>query len=384
MRIWTPGHNYLTDTLIMWGITSILVVREVLKDYSSVKIIGSGGRYCIELPDLDLNKFNTEFCEYVRDIIDLEGLEQLIKARRRRALGGVVRGTIRDAVDPDTRSGVAKAIYNLISQKIDLSVFTEDHKIKFREGRVGGKGLTLYIPLSGIYGKFATFEHEYKDLRYSVCPACVAFAAIGMNEMAIISRRRTERVYVVFGFDGEVTLDKLAPFIREDWQTVVEDILNRAFRNDASLTALGQAFLVFSNIPEEVRKKMPNVLWYLIIYSYDVGRTKRITGFKPLDLMPIKDLITKIIDIEPNYRYLPGLLRTLIERVSVEKGGDEIINLMAEYSINRDPYLAYKIVRLLRSLIDKLSEQKAAEKRVRQRLFSLLDLSLAEALLSAV
>ena len=375
-EIYTPGHNYLTDTLIMWGIVYIALDA---CDPTKSRVIGLGGRYRIVLEDFDESKFNAKLRDVISDLVNVDQLAGLIKTGKRRGLGkSVISDRLQVGLDNDTKNGVAAAIHEVLDSGLDLKVFAIDHIEKMKEGRLG-KGLNLYIPFSGIYGKYLTSEHRYLDKPYNVCSGCILFSAIGFHAVMGIARKGGERIYSILGFDGEATLYDLSRLLRPIWYIKSEEILTRALRNNASLTRLGQVLVMYLEMPRDVREALPRVAWYMIMYSYDVGRTKRISGFQIFDLVPMRNIIERI---EEEYDKLPRLIELLIDRGSIDKGGDEVINLLAEIALNRDLYGAFKTLRVLRSVIERIDEKKYG--KLKKSLYGTLGASLASGLVKAV
>ena len=376
-EIYTPGHNYLTDTLIMWGIVyTALDSCDPIKS----KIVGRGGRYKIILEDFNESKFNAKLRSIIRsDLVNLDELFELVKTGKRRGLGkSIISDRFQVGLDNDTKNGVAAAIHEVLNSGLDLNAFTIDHIEKMKEGRLG-RGLNLYIPFSGIYGKYLTSEHKYVDKPYAVCSGCILFSAIGFHAIMGVARKGGERIYSVLGFDGEATLYELSRLLSPIWYIKSEEILTRALRYNASLTRLGQVLVMYLEMPREVRETLPRVAWYMIIYSYDVGKTKRISGFQIFDLIPMRNVIERI---EEEYDQLPRLIELLVDRGSIDSGGDEVVNLLAELTLSRDLYGAFKVLRVLRSVIERINEKKYA--KVKKSLYETLSTSLGYGLIKAV
>ncbi len=382
MEIYTPGHNYLTDTLIMWGLMSVF--RRIKScDPAEIQIVGRGGRYQIIIKDENcINGFITELNEAIRERVDQSQYQSLVEqnAKKRKFRECLISTSLRDGLDPDTQSGVVLALQFLLEKEFNFNVFSINHIDEQNEGRLG-RGETLYLPFSGIYGKYLTREYKYEEKSYRVCPLCIAFSALGFDSAVAIARRRTERIYAVFGFDGSTTLEKINALLDSIWYEDGVNTLNKAFRNNASLTTLAQAFIVFLKMPREIRRTLPQISWYMILYSYDVGRTKRITNFQILDMAPIRNAIQYI---EEEYEYLPRLVDLLLDKSSIEKGGDEVLNALSEFAIARRLDGAYRVLRLLKSLIDRLDEKKPPSRRVKNELYGLLTPNIAMGLLKSL
>ncbi len=350
-EIYTPGHNSLTDTLIMWGL--YLLLRECDCDPEDVTIIGEHDRYRIIVADASQLK-------NLRDVL-LDYLEDEFL----RALDS----KLADAWDRNTINGVKQAavkVIQLLESKsaFDISkIFSDDHIYHYDEGRRGKGFKTLYVPLSGIYGKFLTEEHIYREAPYKVCPYCLVFSALGFSASVGVVRKKTLRTYIAVGFNGELTGRTLEPFLFEEklWYQDGVNLLERAFRADASLTTLSIAFTTFLSMPDACLEniKGSGSSWYTLIYSYDVGMTKRLTGFDRIDITPFKNAIAVI---ESHYDLLRSLVGSLLSsKEVVNHGGDTVVNLLSDFALNRKLIDAFNSLRALRSVIGRLQSSKSEE-----------------------
>ena len=350
-EICTPGHNSLTDTLIMWGLYSLF--RECDCSPEDITVIGEHDRYRI----------------IVADASQLEGLRDVLLDCLEDKLLEVLDSKLTNAWDRNTISGVKEAavkVTQLLESKdvFDISkIFSDDHIYQYDEGRRGKGFKTLYVPLSGIYGKFLTEEHIYKEAPYKVCPYCLVFSALGFSVSVGVVRKKTLRTYIAVGFNGELTGRVLEPFLFEEklWYQDGVNLLERAFRANASLTTLSVAFTTFLSMPdaclENIRESGSS--WYTLIYSYDVGMTKRLTGFDRIDITPFKDAI---IAIESHYDLLRGLVSSLLSsREVVDHGGDTVVNLLSDFALNRKLINAFNSLRALRSVVERLQSSKHGE-----------------------
>ncbi|MHA1616436.1 MAG: hypothetical protein ACTSX9_03915 [Candidatus Njordarchaeales archaeon] len=376
LEIYTPGHNYLTDTLIMWGI--VRIVQECC-DQEKSKVIGQGGRYRILLEAFDEERFANVFKTTLGEIINIAQVSDLQKSGKKISPGkALISERLQIGLDKDTRNGIVRVASNFLHDTPQLGVFIVDHIDKMMEGRLGrGDLYNLYIPLSGIYGKYLTGEYQYVDKPYKVCDHCILFSMLGFDSMMGFARKGGERIYSLLGFEGEAKISKLSQLLNQLWYIQGETLLSRALRAKASLTRLAQVFIMYLMMPQATRSQLPEIGWYMIIFSYDIGRTKRVSGFQIVDLVPIRNLIGKI---EEEYSYLPRLVELLLEGASIDKGGDEVINLLAELSLNRNLYEAFRVLRALRVVVDRIDDKK----RVKKDLLNIIDSPLADGLINAI
>ncbi len=354
MQIVTPGHNIVTDSLIMWGIVSLLL-GDACNTYESY-VEGIAGRYRIVIKDFKSQDFIRNFEQWVDR--NIPQLSQAFSEKKRKSLGKYLAGReLSRKLDADTRGGVVDAVRRIYKEKHILlelgSIFQENHIYAFGEGRGGRTDFSAYVPISGIYGKYLTEPFEYKDKPYKLCELCLLFASIGLEHAGICVKKGAEMTYGILGFNGITQINNLGFFVQsDDWRRGGERILRNAIgRYDASLTAMSKMFIMLASIPSEDRHKVPHLDWYMTIFSYEAGGAKRVTSFHTFNINVILDFIERI---EREYGLFYELISLLLSSKDViQNGGDDAINILSELSYTRNLELVNKFLRTLRVITDR-------------------------------
>jgi len=375
VKIITPGHNPITDSLIMWGIV-------YLTEDCKGRVEGKGGRYEIFIEgECDLEKnFRKRFENKI--------IENPSKKKGRFDLSEEER--VRNDIDPDMRTGVAESIFYVLNE-IDKGVrfediFTFDHFEKFQEGRFGrGKILkTLYIPLSGVYGKYQLMEFKAKDKPYRACYFCISLAYLGFATSASIVRiGKTERLYSIIGFEGEVDLDGLRTLLNPIWFIASQDLLSRAYRSKKKTPALSPfaiSLIYTTRMEPAARRVIGKASWYMGMIGYETGGLKRITKFDIVELTSISNFVEDVIKIYP---YLPELIENLLDSIAIENDSDVAINILSEIAFNRRLELIYSFLRNLKVLLKRLEgdQRQARARQLRNRISRNITSKLGEALI---
>ncbi|ACB40062.1 CRISPR-associated protein [Pyrobaculum neutrophilum] len=176
----TPGHGIIADALIMHGLIKILHIEGKMEGWAERR--GERFAVCADRPELNW-------------IDQWEPMELLEIAAEAKAKGkgeeseeeqvpyfGLVYDLYRSTVDrgnfPSWISDLREALYALKSD-FDLS---EEHREKRGEGRARPKKrgyYTLYLPLSGVYGKYVVENYGIRQSQYAVCATCFALSTLG-------------------------------------------------------------------------------------------------------------------------------------------------------------------------------------------------------------
>ena len=378
VKLYTPNHNPLTDTLIMWGLTRIITSVDLCNDRDSW-VIGEGSRYVFELSGCNKKELeNVDILEsekYLANIIEANKIS--VDSQTPKLIKKFVFG-----LDNNTKGGLRK-ILQKSGRMINLTVYADsDHKNKYKENRRGSSSnITIYIPISGVYGKYETRPHSYVDKPYKVCRECVLTSIIGLLNAASIVSKKSGRgnlvYYNILGFTGKTELRKISQVITSNWFSSGEAALIKAMRNDASLTELSQVFTYALYTPDTFPSELS---WFMYTYSYDIGSTKRINTFKSFDYSLMLDYTIRLKEIYPHIIELIEWL--LSSKEAVDAGADTVINTLSELAYNNNAFNVYLTVRELRKVIKKLTKSSERSKSIGEELRRLLNIDLAVALIS--
>jgi CRISPR-associated protein Csa4 len=165
MRYYTPGHGLVADSLIMHGFVKLVHVSGRL----SGRVRRLGERFEIEADQVDWDRYREwELHEFVKVAVDHD------------VNVGPLEDLQRSAIDvagfPTWRKRFKEAL-DVLPTVFDLSL---DHAERLKEGRKkGGKGYTLYLPISLTFGKYNVVNYSVVDAAYTVCPSCFVLATLG-------------------------------------------------------------------------------------------------------------------------------------------------------------------------------------------------------------
>ncbi|MGC9170939.1 MAG: CRISPR-associated protein [Thermoproteus sp.] len=165
MRYYTPGHGLVADSLIMHGFVKLVHVSGSL----SGRVRRLGERFEMEADQVDWDRYREwELHEFVKVAVDRDVDVGPLEDLRRSAI---------DVAGFPTWKKRLKEALDVLPTVFDLSV---DHAERFKEGRrKGGKGYTLYLPISLTFGKYNVVDYSVMDSAYTVCPSCFALATLG-------------------------------------------------------------------------------------------------------------------------------------------------------------------------------------------------------------
>jgi CRISPR-associated protein Csa4 len=179
--LYTPGHNLITDSLIMHGIVRYLLWADANMD--SVKIRRLGDRFIIEVGDPDsIKKDKAEYVlrstQYQANIGILSRVDYTYLTRFFEKI---------NAANPNRPVREFRKWIQQFSQAITKFDFDSvrayedyNHIENEGEGRVGTGYPTLYLPLGPVYGKYDQSNYSMQATQYKVCYTCFLFANLGL------------------------------------------------------------------------------------------------------------------------------------------------------------------------------------------------------------
>jgi len=179
ITLYTPGHNLVTDSLIMHGIVRYLLWADV--DVDSVKIRRLGERFVIEIRDPNLIKEDEakQVLLSIQDQADL--LNKSNYAYLTRFFEKIDAANLNRSVS-EFRKWVQQFSQAITKFDFDSVRAYEDynHIESESEGRVRAGYPTLYLPLGPMYGKYDQSNYKMQAKQYKVCYTCFLFANLGL------------------------------------------------------------------------------------------------------------------------------------------------------------------------------------------------------------
>ena len=180
--LYTPGHNLITDSLIMHGIVRYLLWADANMD--SVKIRRLGERFVIEIRDPNLIKENLikdkedkakQVLLSIQDQADLLNKSDYVYLTR--FFEKIDAANLNRPAFKEWVRQFAQAITKFYSDSVRVY---EDYDHIESEGRVRAGYPTLYLPLGPVYGKYNQSNYSAREVPYKVCYTCFLFANLGL------------------------------------------------------------------------------------------------------------------------------------------------------------------------------------------------------------
>ncbi|MQL56601.1 hypothetical protein [Acidianus ambivalens] len=332
MKLYTPGHGIITDTLIMHGLVRIIAANNIL--HGAVK--REGTRYVIEV-DNDEITTNVDFLETLYKETILYTQDNTVKSVYK-YLSKIDASNINLPYYSNWINYLNKGLEDL-----DITTFSSpDHKEKLKEGRVKSKKLiALPLPLSFVYGKYFQDNYEVEDKPYSVCLNCYALSTIGL----IFG---TSIIYNSIGDRKNVNLITLGP--SEGMKLIDVLILQRLlekkpllFKNDLQILASLLYVLSLGETLYALNEEVEAIIWRLT-------KQKNFQKANSPAVINVRDLLEKISIIK---YYFPKFPKFIDECLINDDDGAIALNDLAFYLIYGSED-GYEIMRKISRIVLKL------------------------------
>jgi len=176
ITLYTPGHNLVTDSLIMHGIVRYLLWADV--DIDSVKIRRLGERFIIEIGNP--NSIKEDKAKQVLASLQDQAIKLLSKGDYTyliRFFEKIDAANLNRPAFKEWMRQFAQAITKFYSDSVRIY---EDYDHMESEGRVRAGYPTLYLPLGPVYGKYNQSNYSAREVPYKVCYTCFLFANLGL------------------------------------------------------------------------------------------------------------------------------------------------------------------------------------------------------------
>jgi len=176
--LYTPGHNLITDSLIMHSIVRYLLWADVNID--SVKIRRLGERFVIEIRDpnsIKEDKAKQVLLSIQDQAVKGNLLSKSDYAYLTRFFEKIDAANLNRPAFIEWVRQFAQAITKFYSDSVRVY---EDYDHIESEGRVRAGYPTLYLPLGPVYGKYSQSNYSAREVPYKVCYTCFLFANLGL------------------------------------------------------------------------------------------------------------------------------------------------------------------------------------------------------------
>ncbi len=336
MRLYTPGHNLVTDSLIMHGIVRYLMWAG--KTSGTVERVGD--RFII---DIDGEITNADEKRAIRQLVliqeagrkTLEHDEAIIKFFEKIDEANVNK--------PAFKNWVKSMVVSITGFKTIRIYEDTNHKYARNEGRRSRSktAITTYLSIGPIYGKYLHSNYSVKEnVPYVICSDCFLAANLGLVYGAYVIRiNKGDRAHSI--------MMTLIPTSKAKFTDIA--LIQRAFELQydefnieiptiaVPLMALsyGETLYGFEGLDA--------VVW---VYEKS-GNFQRIPSFTVLHVDKLLDAITAIKTEVPQW---PRFLKNL----SKDDDGVTILTSIAEAILSGNPdEQVYSIVRLIVSYMQK-------------------------------
>ena len=321
-EIYTPGHGLVTDSLIMHGIVRLYDVSEIER---------VGDRYRILLNSVKPR----------RDVLSLlrEGLDIYFNNKEAISnssiLGKIIDANVNIAVTTNWMSYLEEAIDKANFDNL-MSVYTQDHRDRFNEGRSKSKSLfTLFLPLSFIHGKFSQMKYSVEEKEYRVCATCFSLINIGLIYGTVVLRYDSQDKSSV----AMLTIIPADRMTREDLLLAQRFTRGSAIKLKADLSLKAIILYTFS-VGEVLFTTNANPL--ILAWKVENNRVQlRSTGS---DVLELNDILRKIAKIKLEYPAFPKLVLDLSK---TEEGATTLHRLAHVILTGSDPSVVLKEITML-------------------------------------
>ncbi len=290
MRFYTPSHNEVLDTLIMYGIVEALSYADV-----KIRVIPTRHTYVIEVEEsLDKNTMLdctasalNDVKRYVDDALtyiefnerwfgDAKFNEDAPKLLRIISAMGNAKN-VKDAI-----VNLNKAIEEVSKNTIQLlqGYSVSDHTIRFKEGRASARrGMfrtpIVFNPFAGSYTQSGDFALSQKP--YIVCASCLILAALGAVRYAdIVYTSQTSAHMVLIRPLSEVSATKL-----QHVKNITSlDYMQTLLRRDCNVADLPSRLIpLYLAFFGETPAALKGVSFSVDVISYSLGRVSAIRRY---------------------------------------------------------------------------------------------------------
>lgn len=359
VTLYTPGHNLITDSLIVHGVLRIL---GVLGHYSGV-VQRVGERFVVDVEGLDHHSASdlgsrfrgTDTYRSLQLALDLYISRNYMPRDQ-----GI--GKILESSPGETKKWI-KAL-NESLQNLDLSYYlSPDHIISVGEGRGRGRGLhALYIPLSSIYGKYQALDYSTAAKPYSVCRTCLGLASLGLmyGALTTVVQRENSR-YTLFttiipgdriGIADLLIMQRLL----EGHRTIGG--FGESTVSDIPLLALPLYLLSVGETLAAIESEVDVLTWKVA----KVGRRTRSLDTALISLNKLMDFVTEVKMLVPEWP------RMVSECFEAEDGFAILSELTERIVFSGDTGSVYSTIRRIASYIEGRSREDITCRRLLEKM----------------
>ncbi|MCS7116896.1 MAG: hypothetical protein RMJ31_06570 [Nitrososphaerota archaeon] len=310
IKLFTPGHAFFMDSLIMYSIISTLP-PDVKYSVSS-----NAGFFEIRIEDGDLHDIATLIASNVEDhkesIVEyLIGQLKLIQ------------------------KGSQKRLESYLSKHTDPDVVAEslarNYKLPGHAQREGRhyKGQHVWLPFYPHIGKYFTGEYKYQQSNYGVCSTCITLSALGFYKATVPLRSTPPENalnLVLLSFEGEVSGEILADILAhikgDVFTKAIERLQSHSVANILPLNTF--TYILLTWFTKDILRYLyeSKAVWTVLSIKFDIvkGQVLQIRGYEEIPINRYISSLVYLIKIDEKFKLDPlERLQSITESLMAKK-----------------------------------------------------------------
>jgi hypothetical protein len=333
MKLFTPGHGFFMDSLIMYGLVSSL------PSHVEYYVSGNAGLFEIEIESRDVHDVANFLASYIErhkeSIIDLlVGRLKLIQ------------------------KGSQKRLESYLSNYSNSGVFAKDLEKTYmspghaqKEGR-RQKGQHVWLPLYPHIGKYFTGEYKYSPSNYGVCPLCIALATIGFYRGTIkipYNPPKNASLVVLLSFEGEVS--------GKEFTNILSHLESEAFDQNIKKLRLIMdkiplntfIYVLLANLAKEAILYLyeSKAAWTSLSTTFNIvkGQVAQIRGYEEIFIDKYLSSLVYLTQIDEKYKINSLKKLQIVTENLIKSGEPAAIEALYRFMNTRSPSDLYMTIR---------------------------------------
>lgn len=354
----TPGHGLFTDTLMMYSIAS------ALRDYEiNFSVTGYQTHYSVEVK-ASLDDAARALAQQTRR--KLEETSDLL--RKRKLLREAEMAALRRCLNKLSDEGGARDYL--------LELTSPNHSALEGRGKIG---ITMWLPLNPMIGKYVTGPYKYRSKSYGVCTGCIALSALGYSTATIIFRTFSIRAgkpaslvnVLLLSFEGSMNMEVLSSLLEDlDSKVRETDVSYQKFAGKArragnvALLPLSMAALAY--LKGDVASKLAEsaAKFKAVSLAFEIVRVLQIRGHCEVDVDILLSALSSLAEADERAKSkgeragrLEGF-RLLIENLLESDDANVLLEALWSFISSRTHAELYDAVRGFVKAADRLERSK--------------------------
>ena len=293
LKIFTPGHGFFMDSLIMYGLVS------AFPPDVKYHVSGTAGFFKIEIEGAALqevaNFLAGDIGIHLEDIIEclVNNLRVVQKGSQKR-----LKSYLDSHKNPD-----------VLVESFEKNYMLPGHAQ--HEGRYY-KGQHVWLPFYPHIGKYFAGEYRYPPVNYGICPTCVTLAALGFYKATIPIRYmppKSASHIILLSFEGESSgemLAKMPTFIRGNALT---ELINKLRPVAENLPVSTLTYVLLTRFTSSLIRDLyeSKAIWTALSTTFDVirGQVVQIRGYDEVTIDGYLSSLVFLMRIDEKYNIDP-------------------------------------------------------------------------------